>query len=79
MIKIVNFIFNQHAIFYCVMLYFSRSHVSEQHGTQVAAKRNCRSQCCIGLAPVGTKIEQNEEQSVRIITAVHANVLCTDR
>lgn len=79
-IKAINFIFGQPAVFYWVMLYFSRSHVSDcgNVDTQLAALRNCRSQGHLGLAPVGIEIKQNKEQSVGIAAVAHANVLCTD-
>lgn len=63
MIKAVNFIFSQPAVFYRVILYFSRSHVSDHGnvGTQVGKMRNCRSQGHLGLALVGTKIKQKKK------------------
>lgn len=78
--KIVNFIIRQPSVFYCVVLYFSRSRISDHGpvGTQMAATRNRRSQGNLGLAPVGTKITQNKVQSVGIAAAAHASVLCTD-
>lgn len=60
----VNLFLSQPAIFYWVMLYFSRCLVSDHGnvGTRVAAMRNYRSQGHLGLAPVGTTIKQNQEQ-----------------